>query len=174
MKKTGLTLALAAALGMGVSACSTDSPVAGEVGETSEQVMPFTQDNPFAAPSELPLHYPAFDQIKDEHFAPAFEAGMAEALAEIDAITSNAEEPTFENTILAMERSGETLSRALRVFYNLVGTDTNDTRRQLQADYSAKFAAHSDAISLNPALFEPSTPCTTSAIRWAWTPRACA
>ena len=154
MKKTGLTLALAAALGMGVSACSTDSPVAGEVGETSEQVMPFTQDNPFAAPSELPLQYPAFDQIKDEHFAPAFEAGMAEALAEIDAITSNAEEPTFENTILAMERSGETLSRALRVFYNLVGTDTNDTRRQLQAAYSAKFAAHSDAISLNPALFE--------------------
>ncbi|MGY0632867.1 M3 family metallopeptidase [Luteimonas sp. A478] len=154
MKKTGLTLALAAALGMGVSACSTDSPVAGEVGETSEQVMPFTQDNPFAAPSELPLQFPPFDQIKDEHFAPAFEAGMAEALAEIDAIANNSEEPTFENTILAMERSGETLSRALRVFYNLVGTDTNDTRRKLQADYSAKFAAHSDAISLNPALFE--------------------
>lgn len=154
MKKTGLTLALAAALGMGVSACSTEAPVAGEIGETSEQVMPFSQDNPFAAQSELPLHFPPFDQIKDEHFAPAFEAGMAEALAEVDAIANSDEEPTFDNTILALERSGQTLSRALRVFYNLVGTDTNDTRRKLQADYSAKFAAHSDAISLNPALFE--------------------
>src|SRR5690606_11872347 len=60
---------------------------------------------------------------------------------------------TFENTILALERSGQTLGRATRVFFNLVGTDTNDARRKLQADYSAKFAAHRDAIALNPALF---------------------
>ena len=150
MKKTGLTLALAAALGLGVSACSADSATPSDA---SEQSASFTQDNPFAVQSELPLQYPHFDRISDEHFAPAFDAGMAEQLAEIDAIANNPEDPTFENTILALETSGETLGRATRVFFNLVGTDTNDTRRQLQADYSAKFAAHRDAISLNPDLF---------------------
>ena len=150
MKKTGLTLALAAALGLGVSACSADSAT---TSDASEQSASFTQDNPFAVQSELPLQYPHFDRISDEHFAPAFDAGMAEQLAEIDAIANNPEDPTFENTILALETSGETLGRATRVFFNLVGTDTNDTRRQLQADYSAKFAAHRDAISLNPDLF---------------------
>ena len=150
MKKTGLTLALAAALGLGVSACSADSAT---TSDASEQSASFTQDNPFAVQSELPLQYPHFDRISDEHFAPAFDAGMAEQLAEIDAIANNPEDPTFENTILALETSGETLGRATSVFFNLVGTDTNDTRRQLQADYSAKFAAHRDAISLNPDLF---------------------
>ena len=150
MKKTGLTLALAAALGLGVSACSADSAT---TSDASEQSASFTQDNPFAVQSELPLQYPHFDRIRDEHFAPAFDAGMAEQLAEIDAIANNPEDPTFENTILALETSGETLGRATSVFFNLVGTDTNDTRRQLQADYSAKFAAHRDAISLNPDLF---------------------
>ena len=150
MKKTGLTLALAAALGLGVSACSADSATPSDA---SEQSASFTQDNPFAVQSELPLQYPHFDRIRDEHFAPAFDAGMAEQLAEIDAIANNPEDPTFENTILALETSGETLGRATSVFFNLVGTDTNDTRRQLQADYSAKFAAHRDAISLNPDLF---------------------
>ena len=150
MKKTGLTLALAAALGLGVSACSADSAT---TSDASGQSASFTQDNPFAVQSELPLQYPHFDRIRDEHFAPAFDAGMAEQLAEIDAIANNPEDPTFENTILALETSGETLGRATSVFFNLVGTDTNDTRRQLQADYSAKFAAHRDAISLNPDLF---------------------
>ncbi|MFZ7094887.1 M3 family metallopeptidase [Luteimonas dalianensis] len=154
MKKTGLTLALAAALGLGVSACSADSATTSDAsGQNEQQVAEFNQDNPFAVKSELPLQYPHFDRIQDEHFAPAFDAGMAEQLAEIDAIANNAEDPTFENTILALETSGETLGRATRVFFNLVGTDTNDARRQLQADYSAKFAAHRDAISLNPALF---------------------
>lgn len=151
MKKTGLTLALAAALGLGVTACTTDTSA---TSDATEQAASFDQENPFAVQSELPLQFPPFDQIRDEHFAPAFDAGMAEELAEIEAIANNPEEPTFENTILAMEQSGQTLSRAMRVFFNLVGTDTNDTRRQLQADYSAKFAAHRDAIALNPALFE--------------------
>jgi len=151
MKKTGLTLALAAVIGLGATACTADSS---DTRDATEQAASFSQDNPFAAPSELPLQFPPFDQIRDEHFAPAFDAGMAEQLAEIEAIANNPEDPTFENTILAMEKSGQTLSRAMRVFFNLVGTDTNDARRKLQADYSAKFAAHRDAISLNPALFE--------------------
>ncbi|AKC88086.1 M3 family metallopeptidase [Pseudoxanthomonas suwonensis] len=150
MKKTGLTLALAAALGLGMTACNrTDSPAAG----TAEQASPATQDNPFFVQSELPLLYPHFDRIKDADFAPAFDAGMAEQLREVAAIAANDEAPTFDNTIIALENSGQTLGRATRVFFNLVGTDTNDTRKQLQAEYSPKFAAHRDAIFLDGALF---------------------
>ena len=150
--KHPLSLALAAILGGMVAspALAQSSPTAEQAVSSAEA----SQANPFFEQSTLPLQYPHFDQIRDEHFAPAFDAGMAEALAEIEAIANNPEDPTFENTILAMERSGQTLNRALRVFFNLVGTDTNDARRKLQADYSAQFAAHRDAISLNPALFE--------------------
>ncbi|MFE0499475.1 M3 family metallopeptidase [Lysobacter soli] len=109
--------------------------------------------NPFFADSTLPLHYPQFDKIKDSDFAPAFDAGMAQQLKEIDAIANNAEKPTFENTIIAMENSGRTLGRATTVFFNLVGTDTNPTREKLQGDYAPKFAAHRDAINLNGKLF---------------------
>ena len=109
--------------------------------------------NPFFADSPLPLHYPQFDKIKDADFAPAFDAGMAEQLKEMDAIANNPEKPTFENTIIAMENSGRTLGRATTVFFNLVGTDTNPTREKLQGDYAPKFAAHRDAINLNGKLF---------------------
>ncbi|BDU16312.1 M3 family metallopeptidase [Lysobacter auxotrophicus] len=110
--------------------------------------------NPFFADSPLPLHYPQFDKIKDADFGPAFDAGMAQQLKEIDAIANNPEKPTFENTIIAMENSGRTLGRATTVFFNLVGTDTNPTREKLQGDYAPKFAAHRDAINLNGKLFE--------------------
>ncbi|WP_342315314.1 M3 family metallopeptidase [Lysobacter sp. FW306-1B-D06B] len=109
--------------------------------------------NPFFADSPLSLHYPQFDKIKDTDFAPAFDAGMAEQLKEIDAIANNTAKPTFDNTIIAMEKSGRTLSRATAVFYNLVGTDTNPAREKLQGDYAPKFSAHRDAINLNGKLF---------------------
>jgi peptidyl-dipeptidase Dcp len=80
MKKTGLYLALAAALGLGMTACNrNDAPATGATA-TAEQTAPATQDNPFFVQSDLPLQYPHFDTIKDEHFAPAFDAGMAEQL----------------------------------------------------------------------------------------------
>ncbi|MBU8974671.1 M3 family metallopeptidase [Lysobacter sp. MMG2] len=109
--------------------------------------------NPFFADSPLSLHYPQFDKIKDTDFAPAFDAGMAEQLKEIDVIANNTAKPTFDNTIIAMEKSGRTLSRATAVFYNLVGTDTNPAREKLQGDYAPKFSAHRDAINLNGKLF---------------------
>src|SRR3954447_12926167 len=112
------------------------------------------QANPFAAESPLPLHYPQFDKIKDSDFAPAFDAGMAGQLKEIDAIADNPEAPSFDNTILAMEKSGQELNRAQTVFFSLVGADTNDARNKLRADYAARFAAHNDAIALNGKLFE--------------------
>src|SRR5690606_16499641 len=110
-------------------------------------------ENPFFAPSPLPLQYPPFDRIRDEHFAPALERGMAEHLAEVESIASNPEPPTFENTIVALERSGRLLERTATVFYNLVGADTNDMRQALQAEFAPKLSAHEDAIRLNADLF---------------------
>lgn len=142
---TRLALALAASLGLAMPAYSqAAAPAAAEAAKAS---------NPFFAESPLPLHYPQFDKIKDSDFAPAFDAGMAEQLKEVDAIADNAAAPTFDNTILAMEKSGQVLNRAQTVFFSLVGADTNDARNKLRADYAAKFAAHGDAIALNPKLF---------------------
>ena len=114
---------------------------------------PQLQANPFFADSPLPLHYPQFDKITDDGFAPAFDRGMAEQLKEVEAIANNPKKPTFDNTIVALEKSGRTLSRAITVFSNLVSADTNPTRDKIDAAYSAKFAAHRDTINLNPKLF---------------------
>lgn len=141
---TRLALALAATLGLAMPAYSQAATPSTQTAQAA---------NPFFAESPLPLHYPQFDKIKDSDFAPAFDAGMAEQLKEVDAIANNPAAPTFENTIIALEKSGQVLDRATTVFFNLVGTDTNDTRNKLRADYSTKFAAHGDAINLNPKLF---------------------
>jgi peptidyl-dipeptidase Dcp len=109
--------------------------------------------NPFAAPSPLPLHFPQFDRIKDADFAPAFDAGMAQQLEEVRAIAENPQPATFDNTLVALQKSGQVLQRAQTVFYALAGTDTNDTRNKLRNDYAQKFAAHNDAILLNGKLF---------------------
>jgi len=109
--------------------------------------------NPFAKPSTLQYGYPAFDKIKNEHFAPAFDEGMREQAAEIAKIANNKAAPTFDNTIVAMERSGQLLGRVRAVFYTLTGSYTNDMLQALDKDLAPKFAAHSDAIRLNPALF---------------------
>ena len=111
------------------------------------------EDNPFFAESTLPLKYPPFDKIKDTDFAPAFDRGMADQLKEIDAIANDPAPPTIENTLVALEKSGQILDRSTTVFFSLVGADTNDVRKKIQADYSPKLSAHSDAITLNPKLF---------------------
>ncbi|MCC2972751.1 M3 family metallopeptidase [Massilia sp. IC2-476] len=110
--------------------------------------------NPFAQPSSLPLNYPAFDKIKNEHFLPAYAAGMAEHLREIDAIATNKAAPTFDNTIVEMERAGQLLTRVAMTFSNLQTANTNDTLDAVDREMSPKLAAHSDAIYLNPALFQ--------------------
>ncbi|UVW28626.1 M3 family metallopeptidase [Massilia sp. H6] len=110
--------------------------------------------NPFARPSSLPLHYPAFDKIKNEHFLPAYAAGMAEHLREIDAIAASKSAPTFDNTIVAMERAGQMLSRVAATFSNLQTANTNDTLDAVDREMSPKLAAHNDTIYLNPALFK--------------------
>ncbi|WP_166355727.1 M3 family metallopeptidase [Phytoactinopolyspora limicola] len=110
-------------------------------------------DNPFFQPSDLPYALPPFGQIDESHYLPAFERGMAEHMAEIDSITTNTEPPTFENTIVAMERAGRVLDRVRVVFFNQVSSDTNETIHGIQAEIAPKLAAHSDAIHLNAALF---------------------
>lgn len=114
---------------------------------------PAAPANPLLTESTLPYHLPPFAQIKNEHFAPAFAQGMAEELQEIAAITANTAAPTLENTVIALERSGETLKRATGVFGILTGADTNPTLQKLEREMAGKFAAHRDAIRLNPALF---------------------
>ena len=110
--------------------------------------------NPFAKQSSLPLNYPAFDKIKDEHFLPAYAAGMRAQLREVDAIANSKAAPTFDNTIVAMERSGQLLGRVSAVFSNLQTANTNDRLDAIDREMSPKLAAHNDAIYLNPKLFQ--------------------
>src|ERR1700745_2501868 len=111
------------------------------------------KDNPFEAESVLPYHYPAFDKLKDEHFVPAIEAGMREQLKEIEPIANNSEKPTFDNTIVALERTGQLLDRSQRTFSNLNACQTNPTRQKIEKELAPKLAAHRDEIFLNPKLF---------------------
>ena len=109
--------------------------------------------NPLFTRSTLPYQYPPFDRIRDEHYMPAFEKGMAEQLAEIDVIAKNPEAPTFENTIVAMERTGQTLARVNIVFNALASAHTNDEMKKIDVEISPKLSAHFDTIGLNPALY---------------------
>jgi peptidyl-dipeptidase Dcp len=154
--KHPVALALAIALSGSVAGC-TDTASGKKESATSQAQSPAVatdSSNPFFAESPLPLHYPQFDKIKDSDFAPGFDRGMADQLKEVAAIVDNAEAPTFDNTILALEKSGQILSRTSTVFFSLVGVDTNDARKAIQAEYAPKLAAHRDAIALNPKLFE--------------------
>ena len=110
-------------------------------------------ENPFAAPSALPYGLPPFDKIQPEHFLPAFEAGMAEHRAEADAIAKSTAAPTFENTLVALERSGRLLSRVSRVFYNLNSANTSDALQKIEEEMAPRLTAHSDSISMDPGLF---------------------
>lgn len=111
-------------------------------------------DNPFFHKSSLQYQAPEFDKIKDEHFKPAFDFGLKQHTQEIEKIANNPEKPTFENTIVAMEKSGEVLNRATIVFYNLTSSNTNPTLQKLEEEYAPIFASHSDNIYLNDKLYQ--------------------
>ena len=120
----------------------------------SAAVAPFTQDNPFAKPSSLPMQAPPFDKIKDSDFQPALEEGIRQQQVEVRAIADNKDAPTFDNTIVALEKSGQMLIRVERVFFALTGANTNDTLEKVQEEEAPKLQAASDAISLNPKIFK--------------------
>jgi peptidyl-dipeptidase Dcp len=109
--------------------------------------------NPFLAPSPLPFEFPDCAAIREEHFVPAFTAGMAEQRAEVDAITVDPGPATFDNTIVALERSGATLRRVSHVFFTLVGSCSTPGIREIEAEVAPQLAAHADAITLDPRLF---------------------
>lgn len=120
----------------------------------SASAAPLPASNPLAAPSTLTFQYPLFDKIKDEHFKPAYAAGMEEHLKEIDAIANSKEAPTFDNTIVAMEKTGQLLTRVGTIFSALQGANTNDKLDAIDREMSPKLAAHNDAIYLNDKLFQ--------------------
>ena len=110
--------------------------------------------NPLLTESTAPFGAPEFDKIKNEHYLPAFEQGIAEAKAEIDAIVANQEEPTFENTIEAMEYAGQTLSKVASIFYAVMEAHTDDEKQRIAEQISPMLTEYSMYVSLNNDLFQ--------------------
>jgi peptidyl-dipeptidase Dcp len=113
----------------------------------------FGPSNPFYAPSTLPFHVPPYDKIKDEDYQPAIEAGMAEELSEVQVIADNPAAPTFDNTLVAMEKTGQLLQRTMAAFRGVTGANTNPVLQKVRTEEAPKLAAHQDAIYLNAKLF---------------------
>ncbi|GAA0341994.1 M3 family metallopeptidase [Bowmanella denitrificans] len=143
-------LAVAISTSLFLTACSEPST---NLTQSTSQTAAAQQINPLLSASPLQYQAPDFSQIKDAHFLPAFEQGMAEHLQDIQAIIDNPQPASFDNTIVAMEKAGPLLTRVSRIFFNLVGTDSNEARRALQSELAPRLAAHSDNINLNAALF---------------------
>jgi peptidyl-dipeptidase Dcp len=121
--------------------------------QTQKATAAFGPGNPFYAPSTLPFHTPPFDKIKDSDYQPAIDAGMAQQIKEIEAVANDPAPPSFENTIVALERSGQLLTRVSLAFNCVTGANTDDALQKVQ-DYEApRLAAHQDAIYLNAKLF---------------------
>lgn len=152
MRKSFIAMAIGATFFTGTLAvCSIQDAKALET-KTANSTAAQSQ-NPLLQASTLQYQAPDFSVIKDEHFQPALELGIKEHYQEILAIANNPAAPTFDNTIVAMEKSGALLTRASNVFYNLASSNSNPTLRKIQGEMAPKMAEHSDNINLNPALF---------------------
>ena len=155
MRKTLIATTVAAALAL--AACSDNSaPAQTETQQPAAEVTTAAEvvsANPLMSKSTLQYEAPDFNAIKDEHYLSAFEEGMKQHMTEVIAIADNPAPATFENTLVALEKSGELLTRVSRIFYNLAGSDSNEARRAIQKELAPKMAAHSDNINLNPKLF---------------------
>jgi peptidyl-dipeptidase Dcp len=157
-----LTLVAAIAAVVAVAGCSQSSSSSASADSGTQASAPtpassapaMNHVNPLLSKSDLPFQAPPFDKIKDSDFAPAFEKGMAEQLAEVGKIADNPAKPTFENTLVAMEKSGQTLGRVEMVFNDLFSANSDDALRKVNEDMAPKLAAHSDAIYLNQKLFQ--------------------
>jgi len=119
-----------------------------------DKPMDFGPDNPFYTPSTLPFHAPPFDKIKDSDYQPAIEAGMAEQRQQMRAIADNPAPPTFENTLVAMEKTGQLFNRAMAAFNGVTGANLNPELQKVQDFEAPRLAAHSDAIFLDSKLFQ--------------------
>src|SRR5512140_1023044 len=146
---------LFAAAAVGVVGCAS----ATQQGTTTVPSAPapattLSPSNPFYAASTLQYQAPPFNRIKDSDYEPAMEAGMVQQIAEIDGIANQTAAPTFDNTIVAMERSGVLLTRAAKVFNAITSANTDDTLQAVQERLAPKLAEHSDKIYLNDKLFQ--------------------
>jgi peptidyl-dipeptidase Dcp len=146
-------LSLSLTIGMTLAACAPTAPKKAEAPKP-EVVSIAVVENPFFKPSPLPFQAPEFDKIKDADFQPAFEEGMRVQLEEVDKIAEQSQPPSFENTIVAMERTGALLIRVNKVFFSLTQANTNDVLQKVQQEEAPKLAAHRDAIYLNAKLFQ--------------------
>ncbi|MBO4737523.1 MAG: peptidase M3, partial [Bacilli bacterium] len=120
----------------------------------NDEKKPETTENPFLTEYQTPFKTVPFDQIKTEHYLPAFQAGIEEQQNEVAAIVNNLETPTFENTILPLDKSGKTLNRVSNVFFNLNECLTNDEMIRIAEEALPLLSKHSDAIAMDPKLFE--------------------
>ena len=150
-RRVGLPSALVILPLLAVAVSTTTRTDASEVTAVATALDPA---NPFAAPSSLPYQLPPFDRIHDGDFMPAFTAGMAEQLREVQAITNNPEPASFENTSLALEKTGRLLGRVGRTFNSLNASHGSEATQKIEADTAPLLAAHSDAINLDVALFK--------------------
>ena len=147
-------LITAGAMALGSSAATLDKP------------MDFGPDNPFYAPSTLPFHAPPFDKIKDSDYQPAIEAGMAEQRQEIRAIADNPAPPTFENTLVAMEKTGQLFNRAMAAFSGVTGANLNPELQKVQDFEAPRLAAHQRCdLSSTPNCSSAWPRSTSNAIR---------
>lgn len=145
----------------GLAICSTSALNAQKKESTkanmkkeSKVEQPSTNNNPLLKKSKLQYQAPEFDKIKDKDFKPAFDYGLNEQIKQIEAIANNTDKPTFENTIVALENSGQNLRRAITIFSNLNSANTNPFLQALDEEYAPIFAAHTDKIFLNELLFQ--------------------
>jgi peptidyl-dipeptidase Dcp len=155
MHRPTLVPALAGALLLG--ACTHDSPARDpepKTSPTTDSTAPATEQNPLLRASTLPYGAPDYAAVELAHFGPAFERAMQDHAAEILAIASDAEPPSFDNTIVALERSGQTLSRTANLFFSLTGTMSTEELRTIEGELAPKLSAHQDSITLNAKLYE--------------------
>ncbi|HVU82302.1 MAG TPA: dipeptidyl carboxypeptidase II, partial [Rhodanobacteraceae bacterium] len=141
---------------LAVACCALLAGSVGVSAQASPAVAAATSNaaaSPFYKASTLPFEAPDFSKIKDSDFQPSIEEGMKLQMAEVEKIANNPAAPTFDNTIVAMEKTGAMLNRVMAVFSLLAGADTNPTLQKVQEVEAPKLAAHQDAIYLNPKLF---------------------
>ena len=136
--------------GSATPASSSSAPAKAATTATAEA----PASNPFFTASTLPYQAPPFDKIKDSDYQPAIEEGMKQQLAEVETIANSSDAPTFENTYVALEKTGVLLNRVMMTFNGVTAANTDDALQKVQEDEAPKLAAHADAIHLNDKLFQ--------------------
>lgn len=158
MRKLAIVSMVMSALVVGCNNDNKESTEANQVVAKTEVVAPTPatniETNPFFKDYDTPFGIPPFDKIANEHYAPAFDKAIDDAKAELQMVANNTDEPTFENTVVALEYGGKLLTKVAGVFYNLTSAHTNDDLKALSKDIGPRLAGLNDDLNLNPGLFK--------------------